>query len=582
MKRLILIGNPNVGKSAVFTRLTGVHATTSNYPGTTVSYTAGLTRIHGEEFEVVDTPGAYSLEYTNEAEKVAVDLVDSGDIVVNVIDATNLERNLLLTMQLLERGCPLLVCLNMWDDAQHKGIHIDVEALASYLRVPVVPTVGISGKGIHQLAEDISAFSERLDAHGQFPRRHEHTRSQKWADIGEIIDSVQNLEHRHHTFLEWLQDVSIHPGSGLVFAGIVLLSAFFGIRFLGESIIAYAMDPLFERGYRPLVSQISGWLDGWPLVHHILIGKLVNGNIDYLQSMGMLTTGLYVPFAMVLPYIMSFYLALSLMEDVGYLPRLGVLLDAVMHKIGLHGFSVIPILLGFGCNVPGILATRSLETRRQRFIACTLISIGIPCVSLQAMIMKLVGAYGLGFVAMVYLFLMMVVIVLGVFMRLIVRGFLPELILEIPPYRMPSVRVTLHKLYFRSRGFLSEAIPLILAGIAVINILDYFKIFDRIAALTAPVVTTIWGLPREAILPIVMGFLRKDIAAGLLVPLDLSLAQIMTATVLLSLTFPCIATFAVLFTELGWRDTLKSISVMLVTSVVFGGLARVLFGVITG
>ncbi len=576
MKRLILIGNPNVGKSAVFSRLTGIHATTSNYPGTTVSYKVGLTRIQGEQFEV-DTPGAYALDYTNEAEKVAVDLVDSGDIIVNVIDATNLERNLILTMQLLERGCPVIVALNMWDDAQHKGILIDVQGLADFLRIPVIPTVGISGKGIKELSDDIADFSRRLDEGASFPRIPAHSRSQKWADIGEIVETVQNLRHRHHTALECLQDLSVHPGAGLVVALVVMTTAFMAIRFAGEGIIAYVMDPFFEEVYRSFAEQLSAVLQNNPLLHHVVIGQLVNGQIDFLQSMGMLTTGLYVPFAMVMPYVVAFYLVLSLMEDVGYLPRLGVLLDALMHRIGLHGFSIIPILLGFGCNVPGVLATRSLETRQQRFIACTLIAIGIPCVSLQAMIIKLVGNFGMLYVVAVYIYLAAVVLILGRILHHTVKGFLPELILEIPPYRLPSVRVTLHKLYYRWRGFIAEAIPLILGGIALMNVLDYFHLFDALAKVTAPVVTVIWGLPKEAILPILLGIVRKDIAAGLLVPLGLTAAQTMTATVLLSLTFPCIATFAVLFSELGWRDTMKSIGIMLLCAVAFGGIAQFVF-----
>lgn len=582
MKRLILIGNPNVGKSAVFYRLTGIHATTSNYPGTTVTYKSGFARIAGEEFEVLDTPGAYSLDYSNEAEKVAVDLLETGDIVVNVVDSTNLERNLLLTMQLLERGLPTVVCLNMWDDAKHKGINIESGKLAAFLRIPVIPTVAVSGYGIKELASEIGGVAENLDKGAEFPHIAAHTRREKWADLGQIIDEVQHLEPRHHTFLEWLQDVTVHPVYGIIFALAILISAFMTIRSIGEGLIGYLLDPFFEGLYLPFIQKVSDWTADIPLLHHLLIGRLIDSQIDFLQSMGLLSTGIYVPIAMVLPYILAFYLILSLMEDIGYLPRLGVLLDALMHKIGLHGFSVIPLLLGLGCNVPGILATRSLETKRERFIACTLISVGIPCVSLQAMILKLVGDYGLIYVLYIYAFLAAVVIFLGRLLRTLVRGFLPELILEIPPYRMPSLRVTMHKLYYRTRGFLIEAIPLILIGIIILNVLDFFHVFEYVALVTAPVVSWVWGLPAEAILPIVMGFLRKDIAAGLLVPLDLTLPQIMTATVLLSLTFPCIATFAVLFTELGWKNALKSIGIMLLTAIVFGGLARAIFAVLAG
>ncbi|MFW5996712.1 MAG: FeoB small GTPase domain-containing protein [Verrucomicrobiota bacterium] len=581
MKRLLLTGNPNVGKSAVFTRLTGIHATTSNYPGTTVTVKKGRSRIGDEDFEVIDLPGTYSLDFTNEAEKVAVELLETADIIVNVVDATNLERNLQLTMQLLERGQPLVMCLNMSDDAEHKGIHIDADKLSERLGIPVIPTVALSGRGIKELAAAVQEDVEKLESGGVFDGIPHHNRSERWLDIGSIVDDVQCLKHRHHTFLERLQDISIHPFSGIIFAAMVLTLSFFVIRTIGEGLIDYVMNPFFNNVYLPGVQFLADKFTGDGLVHHLFIGRLIDGEIDFIQSMGMLTTGLYVPLAMVLPYIIAFYLILSLLEDIGYLPRLGVLLDALMHKVGLHGFSVIPLLLGLGCNVPGILATRSLETRRERFIACTLISIGVPCVSLQAMIMKLVGELGIGYVAAVYIFLAATVLLLGSLLKLIIRGFLPELIIEIPPYRFPSPQVTLHKLFFRCRGFLAEAIPLILAGILVLNFLDYFNFFEVIANLTAPLVTNIWGLPKDAILPIVMGFLRKDIAAGLLVPLQLSGAQIMTATVLLSLTFPCIATFAVLVVELRWRDALKSIGLMLISAVILGAAARFIFALIT-
>jgi ferrous iron transport protein B len=356
-----------------------------------------------------------------------------------------------------------------------------------------------------------------------------------------------------------------------------MAAVFAFIRTAGEGLINWVLDPAFNHLYLPLMERLSAKLAAAPLLQHLLVGAPVGGKIDFEQSMGMLTTGLYVELAVVLPYLLAFYLALALLEDVGYLPRLGVVLDSFMHRLGLHGFSVIPILLGFGCNVPGILATRSLETRRQRFVACTLITIGIPCVSLQAMIFKLVGQHGFWPVAAVYLFLAAVTILLGVCLKWGMRGFLPELILEIPPYRRPRARLVAHKLYHNARGFLLEATPLILGGILLMNVLDYVHAFESVSRLLAPVVHDLWGLPENAILPIIMGFLRKDVAAGMLAPLHLMLPQLMTACVLLSLTFPCVATFIVLFNELGWKDTLKSIGIMILTATLFGAAAHLLF-----
>jgi ferrous iron transport protein B len=582
MTRLILVGNPNVGKSVLFTRLTGIHATVSNYAGTTVTFKKGRCVLDQEELEVLDTPGAYSLDSPNEAERVTAELLGPDDLIINVLDATNLERNLLLTMQLLERGQPLVVALNMIDDARHKGVDIDVAELQRILRVPVIPTVALSGDGVADLVRAVQGVRSQAATGVDFPRIRPHDFAEKWSDLGNIIRRVQSLHHRHHTFLETLEDLSVHPWLGLGFAVLLLICTFAVIRFLGEGLIEGVLDPLFQHGFLPVVQRLYDALGGHPLLRHLLIGELVNGAIDFELSMGMLTTGLYVEFGVVLPYLLVFYLVLSLLEDIGYLPRLGVVMDTFMHHLGLHGFSVIPVLLGFGCNVPGILATRSLETRTQRFIACTLISIGVPCVSLQAMVFKLVGESGLLYVLAVYAFLAAVVVLLGVLLKLATRDAMPEMILEIPPYRRPSVRMTCHKLFHRARSFLLEATPLILGGILLMNILDYFRVFAVIARAISPIVKGVWGLPEAAILPIVMGFLRKDVAAGMLVPLQLTTPQLMTACVLLSLTFPCVATLAVLFSELGWRDALKSVAIMLVTSVLFGGIAHLFFQHLAG
>jgi len=577
MKRLILVGNPNVGKSAVFWRLTGIHATTSNYPGTTVSYKAGTGRLCDRSFEVIDTPGAYSLSPTNDAERVTADLVETGDVLINVVDATNLERNLQLTLELLDRGLPVVVALNMYDDARHKGIRIDVEGLAKRLHAPVVPTIAISGFGIAELARAVCSLAAQVESN-EFERRpRSRSPEERWAEIGRIVHEVQSLEHRHHTLLEWLQDISLHPRLGFLFAAVVLYASFRLIRFIGEGLIGHVFDPFFENVWLPGLMRISEMVRGSPLVHHLLVGRLIDGEVDFVQSMGLLSTGVYVPIAMVLPYVISFYFVLSLMEDIGYLPRLGVLMDGLMHKVGLHGFAVIPVLLGLGCNVPGILATRTLESKTQRFIACTLICVGVPCVSLQAMILKIVGDFGLRFVLCVYAFMFLTVVALGMILRFTARGALPELIIEIPPYRHPSLRLTLLKLYYRCRGFIVEAVPLVLVGILIVSLFDYIGLFEWVGRFTAPVVCRLWNLPREAVVPIIMGLLRKDVAASLLIPLNLTAAQTMTACVLLSLTFPCIATFIIVFTELGWRDGMKTLGVMLLTAIIGGGIAAAVF-----
>lgn len=568
LKRILLMGNPNVGKSVVFSRLTGVRVIAANYPGTTVSYMHGFMKLGGGETEVIDVPGTYTLEPTSEAEEIALRMLKSGDIVINVVDATNLERNLNLTLQLLETGTPMIVALNMWDDVGHRGIHIDVGRLEELLGVPVIPTVAITGQGIKELVENIPyATSPKLA-----PSEHD----ERWVTIGNIIEQVQQVTHRHHTWLERLEDASVKPLTGSFIALAVLVGAFLVVRFIGESLIGYIFDPLFENLWTPVILGLSSLLGGTGFLHSVLVGNLVGGEINYVESLGLLTTGLYVPFAMVLPYIVSFYLMLGLLEDIGYLPRLAILMDTIMHRLGLHGYAIIPNLLGLGCNVPAILATRILESRRERFIAVTLISIAVPCAALQAMVFGLVGQRGGQYVAMVYGTLFIVWIILGFILNRFARGFSPELLIEIPPYRLPLWRTVLQKLWVRVRGFLREAIPIMLAAILVISILSTLGVFDVIASFTAPVVTGLLGLPKEAVVALVVGFLRKDVAVGMLAPLALTAEQLVIGSVVLAMFFPCIATFVVLLRELGVSGLLKAAGIMITAALSVGGLLNLI------
>ena len=568
MKKILLVGNPNVGKSALFSRLTGVRTTVSNYTGTTISYTKGFMKLGGEKVEVIDVPGTYTLEPTSEAERIALKMLDDGDIVINVVNATNLERSLYLTLQLLEKQIPVIIALNLWDDTKHRGIHVDLKKLIELLGVPAIPTVALTGEGIKDLVENIpKALSKKA------PQRN---RDERWTEIGSIIEQVQHIDHRHHTLLERLQDASVKPLTGGIIGIIVLAGSFFVIRFIGENIINYIFDPLFNRLWAPVILKLSSILGGSGVLHDIVVGKISGSEVNFVESFGILSSGFYVPLAMVLPYIISFYFVLGLLEDIGYLPRLAVLMDTIMHWFGLHGYAIIPTLLGLGCNVPAILSTRILESKRERFIASTLVSIAVPCAALQAMVFGLVGKHGGQYVAMVYGTLFIVWVLMGIILNHSLKGFSPELLIEIPPYRLPLWSTVLQKLWMRIHGFLAEAIPIILSAILVINILYSLDAFDAIANITAPVVTGVLGLPKEAVTSLILGFLRKDVALGMLAPLALAPKQLVIASVVLAMSFPCIATFVVLLRELGVSGLLKSTGIMISSALIEGGVLNLI------
>ncbi len=591
MKKILLMGNPNVGKSAIFTSLTGINVRTSNYPGTTVSYAAGILTVlrknsscascckssckgcsvgSTEKFEVIDVPGTYRLDPLSEAEKVACQLLPEGDIIINVVDATNLERNLNLTLQLLEMNKPVVVVLNMWDDTVHKGISIDPEKLSKMLGVPVVTTTGITGEGIDKLIEYIMNYPPESVTKREYKNR--------WAAIGEIINAVQNLEHRRHTFLERLQDISIHPFYGIPIAILVIIAIFRVIIGIGEYLIGL-MEQLFERFYTPLIMSLSRVLGGGGVLHQILIGDISGETIDYEAAMGVLTTGVFLEIGIVLPYILIFYIVLGFLEDLGYLPRLAVLFDRFMHRVGLHGFSIIPMMLAMGCNIPGILAVRNIESRRQRFITATLTAITIPCFAQSAIIFSITATYGTGYVVAILGTILSVWLVLGSVLSFFVKGTTDTLIMEVPPYRLPAFKVQLRNLGSRIYGFLTDAFPYVLGGILFVNILTILGAMDFIGNLAAPVITGIFGLPEGAVASFVVGIVRKDAAVALLEPLNISGAQMVVGVTLLIIYFPCMATFVIMLKELGFADTFKSFMIMVIVTLLVGTYIRAFMAV---
>jgi len=572
MKKILLMGNPNVGKSVIFSRLTGIGVIASNYPGTTVEFCRGCVGSGEQRLEVIDVPGTYSLEPTSPAEEVAVKMLNKAveekdSIVVNVVDATNLERNLNLTLQLLKKETPMIIALNLWDETKHLGISIDVEKLQKIIDVPIIPTVAITGEGISALIKKLPEAKK-----GEY----EFDDNERWHEIGKIVEEVQKIKHKHHTIFERLDDLTIHPWTGIPIAIVLMLAIFQLIRFIGENLIIYIFEPIFENLWAPLMIGLSGLLGSKGIIHNILIGQLINGRIDFSQSFGILTTGLYVEFAQVLPYVVAFYLVLSFIEDSGYLARLAVLLDKLMHLVGLHGMAIIPMFLGLGCNVPGTLSLRILETKRERFIAATLMAICVPCMSLSAMIFGLVGKYGAQGIFPVYFTLFVVWLVGGILMNLIFKGESPEIFTEIPPYRLPYLIALFKKVWMRIKWFLQEATPFVLLGVLLVNILYAIGIINFIGGIVGPIMTKLLGLPVEAAAALLIGFLRKDIAVGMLVPLRLSLKQLIIACVVLAMYFPCVATFAALLKELGILDLIKATLIMVCSAFLVGVLLNLI------
>ncbi len=558
--KILLMGNPNVGKSVIFSRLTGIEVVSANFPGTTVEYTEGTVKLGSQTATLVDAPGVYSLDPTSKVEEVTREFFDRGaDVIVNVIDSTNLERNLNLTLQILERGQPTVIALNLWDLAVRKGIKINLQALEEELGVPVVPTVAVSGQGIYDLVEAIGRARIPLPMHFL-------SSDQRWARIGEIAERTQEVTHRHPSIYDRLEDVSIKPLTGIPLAFLVLYLCFSLIIKVGEALQADITDPIFIAYSHFITAVVESHASG--LLRDILVGTTP----ELLKSFGILTTGIYIPLGVVLPFLIPFYLVLGFLEDIGYLPRLSVLLDALMHRIGLHGAAILPCVLGMGCSVPAVMSVRILESPKQRYLAATLMTMSIPCASQSAMIFGMLAPFGLRYIAMVYGTLFLTFVITGYLLHRFIGGESPEIFLEIPPYRTPDPKALLKKTFFRIKEFLKEAVPYIALGMLVMNFFYLTGLMHLIGQILRPVVSGLLGLPSDAATALVIGFLRKDVGIGMFAPLDLTAGQLVIASVVLAMYFPCVATFMVMIKELGITGTVKSVSLRLVAALIVGSL----------
>ena len=390
----LLAGNPNVGKSLIFSRLTGIGIISSNFPGTTVGLNYGTTQFKGETYDIIDIPGLYRLEeeWLIEGKKRNLFNDLDYDFIVCVADASHLERNLFFVLEILQLKKPLILMLNKFDEAQRKGITIDVKKLSKLLGIPVIATVATTGEGLKELERQAIKLA---DQPAQNPAvRIPPSAEEKWQTIGRIIQEVQQVKHKHPSFWEHLQGWATAPATGLPLALVTLVVSFLLVRFVGENLIDL-LDPLYENYYLPLLEKMLT-----PLKDNVLgLLLLGDGGVNYF---GVLTDGVHIALVDVMPYVFAFYALLGFLGELGYLPRLAVLLDRILHKIGLHGYGSLPIMLGFGCKVPAVMGIRVLETRRERVIALALILVLAPCISQTAMIISILSPYGIKYMLMVF------------------------------------------------------------------------------------------------------------------------------------------------------------------------------------
>jgi ferrous iron transport protein B len=636
---VLLIGQPNCGKSTLFNAMAGHKAETSNFPGTTVQHAHSRVAIGGRIFNLIDLPGTYSLNPSDPAEKIALTHLfhERPDILINVVDASILGRSLELTLELLDMGLPMIVVLNMSDLAEKKGVRIEAQRLSARLGVPVVPTVGVHGRGIGGMIEAVFACLDKPCRPSRSPRwssavedpvsRLEAALPEDFPcvanrrftavqmietgdsfcasfleelrpDLKRTLDEVRTMiersrglpayeavaAERHHlaqkiveeatsirrnpsrSGAERLDDVLMHPILGYPILAAVLLG-FFGLIFkIGGPLETLMLKPM--TGLKTALA--AGLGDG-------LVGRLADG----------LLQGLGGGAAIVLPYFLPLLLLMAILEDSGYLARAGFLLDTFMHRIGLHGKSVAPFILGFGCNVPAVTATRILESRRDRVLTSLLIPF-IPCSARTTIILALIAFFlgplgALGFYAGNILLLAVIGRILSAFFK----DDSPGLILEIPSLKVPRPKSVLIKVYLQLKSFVRFAWPLLIGGSVLLSLIQYLGWDRLINVVLRPLTTGLLGLPAALGVTLIFGFLRKELSLLMMLqalgvayadlPSVISTKQMIVFTVFVSLFIPCLSTLAMLAKESGRKIALASAALSFVVAVLVSAAVRLIF-----
>jgi ferrous iron transport protein B len=615
--RIALVGQPNCGKSALFNSVAGYKTIVSNFPGTTVGYVTSPVNLNGDGFTLVDLPGIYSVS-TSESEEILARrylINERPDLVINILDASVLSRSLELTLELLELKIPLVICLNMIDEAARKGVEIDVSHLSQDLGVPVIPTIANRGQGvpelfrsavetaksgnigkIHFLSLDVERIiSELADLLGVatatrlgVPQRFlaiklleedeeleqavgeinpgimadvKRLRSMLSECHGRPSDMVVSSE-RHSLAMNLFEHVAkVKPRIAKPFrdqADKYLMHPYLGYAFLGAILfcffwVVFSFGKHLEEPILALFQQFEAYL-GAHLSKESLLFTVANGLIQ----------GFSGGIGIVLPYLIPFLLGLSLLEDIGYLPRAAFLMDSIMHSIGLHGKSIIPFVLSYGCNVPAIMGVRIMERARDRFITAVLVTL-IPCAARTTVIFALVAFY-LGPLRALLLYVLNVVVIAGAgkLLSRYMPDVSPGMILEMPSYKLPRLSAVMRKIWFRLREFVLIAWPILIAGSVILSLLEYFQLAERINGMLSFFTSGLLGLPSPVGITLIFGILRKELTIIMLVQAlgtsnfssVMTGEQMMVFTVFSLFYIPCLATLGMLRSTIGNRGML--------------------------
>ena len=633
---IAMVGQPNVGKSVLFQRLTGQHVTVSNYPGTTIEVTRGRVR-DGKDTMLLDTPGLIAFPPHTEDEQVTerVLLAEPIRAILQVGDAKNLRRTLLLTLQLAEMGLPMALALNMMDEADARGVVLDHTLLSEYLNLIVIPTTAIHGQGINELKLAIQTsvcpqfriqYSPEIEAviaqiSARIPKATISSRSlallwlssdpvtENWLRDNLSLESFQELNTLRgvlqSSFTDPLQSViqrtrltyvdqianavlkdsgtgwrgfstvlgrlTTHPIWGWAFLAVILLGIYWFVGVFGAG---YLVDLLETRLFGEMINP---WIEN--SVNRIIPIPFV---VDFLVGdFGLWTLGMTYALALILPIVTTFFLAFGVMEDSGYLPRLAALTNRLFQSLGLNGKAVLPMVLGLGCVTMATLTTRVLESKRERVLATLLLALAVPCSAQLGVVMGMLAGISLAATLIWGGVVFIVMLAIGWLAARLMPGERTKLLVELPPLRAPMFSNVVIKTLARLEWYLKEVVPLFLIGAAVMFILDRSGALNWLIQSSEPLITGWLGLPAEASGAFIMGFIRRDFGATGFFVMEsqgmLTATQVVVAMVVITLFVPCLASIMMIAKERGWKTAAGMLMLIIPLAFVVGGtLSRLL------
>ena len=635
----VLIGNPNVGKSLIFKHLTGQYVTVSNYPGTTVEISRGILNIEGKEYELIDTPGIRTLLATSDDERVTRDILfyENPQLIILVADVKNLKRAIILLHQISLFRIKTVLVLNMWDEARNRGITVDIEKLQEITGVPVVPTIAIHGWGIKNLSLKLSSASvpklkanlgQPIDAviedveemlterpyksalaflftggdhraeeylksslspdEFQMALKARHTLQKRLTEpipiyiftkLSQLADSIVNdvmkktVRKPVNPFYRTLDYLMTHPVFGYGFLAFVLFLMYLLVGVLGAQVLVDLLENgLFNGIINPFLINVFKFLPLPSLVVEFFVGNY-----------GVFTMALTYGLAIILPIVLTFFIAFGILEDSGYLPRLALLLDRVFKVMGLTGKAVLPMVLGLGCDTMATVTTRTLETRKEKIIVTLLLALGVPCSAQLGVVMAMMAGVSANALLIWGTVVSLNLILVGFLASRVIPGSRNYFILEVPPLRVPSISNIIWKTMARLEWYLKEVIPLFILGTAILFFMDVTGVLKVLENLFKPVVVSVLGLPADAAVGFIMGFLRRDYGAAGFFMLQkqglLNSHQVIVSVVTITLFVPCIANALVMIKERGWKIAIAIMGFIIPYAIFVGWTTRMFLSI---